>query len=193
MVYEKSKYYAPTDEINGFMVRPGNYMRNGASTIEGGVNFTIHSYGATGCRLCLFRRKESGPFAVIPFPESYRIGNTYSMIVYGLEPTEFEYAYQFDGEYNPKKGLLFDKDNYILDPYARAVVGQSEWAGKKGKDQFYKARVVEDDYDWGNFKQPNLEVKDMIIYEMHVRGFTMDKSSGVTPRGTFAGSKEKIP
>lgn len=193
MEYDKKKYYAPTDEINGFSVRPGLYLSDGASVVEGGVNFTIHSYGATSCNLCLFHRKEEQPYAILPFPESYRIGNTYSMIVYGLDITEFEYAYQFDGEYDPKKGLLFDKNHYILDPYAKAVVGQSGWAKKNKKDSFYKARVVEDDYDWGNFVQPNLEVKDMIIYEMHVRGFTMDESSGVTHRGTFAGIREKIP
>ena len=193
MEYDKKKYYAPTDEINGFRVRPGLYLSNGASAVDGGVNFTIHSYGATSCTLCLFHPKEMQPYGVIPFPETYRIGNTYSMIVYDLNPAEFEYAYQFDGEYDPKKGLLFNKDNYILDPYAKAVVGQSGWAQRSGKDPFYKARVVDDGYDWGNFEQPNHEVKDMIIYEMHVRGFTMDKSSGVTHRGTFAGIKEKIP
>lgn len=193
MEYDKKKYYAPTDEINGFRVRPGLYLSNGTSVVEGGVNFTIHSFGATSCTLCLFHPKEMQPYAVIPFPDTYRIGNTYSMIVYDLNPSEFEYAYQFDGEYDPKKGLLFDKKNYILDPYAKAVVGQSGWAQRSGKDPFYKARVVDDGYDWGNFKQPDYEVKDMIIYEMHVRGFTMDKSSGVTHRGTFAGIKEKIP
>ena len=193
MNYNQSKYYAPTDMINGFAVRPGLYLSNGASVVDGGVNFTIHSYGATACTLCLFHRTEKEPYAVIPFPESYRIGNTYAMIVYGLEPTEFEYAYQFDGEYDPKKGLLFDKNNFILDPYAKAVVGQSGWGEKSGKDPFYKARVVDDSYDWGNKKQENRQVKDLIIYEMHVRGFTKDSSSGVTHRGTFAGIEEKIP
>lgn len=198
-LFEK-KYYAPTDEINGFKVRPGKYLSNGASIVDGGVNFTIHSYGATSCSLCLFHRMENKPYAEIPFPESYRIGNTYSMIVFDLDPTQFEYAYKFDGVYDPKNGLLFNKENYILDPYARAVTGQSVWGEKvesesEAKSRFYKARVVQDNYDWGDFKQPNHEPKDMIIYEMHVRGFTKDKSSGVEEkhRGTFAGIKDKLP
>lgn len=197
-LFEK-KYYAPTDEINGFKIRPGNYLSNGASVVDGGVNFTVHSYGATSCSLCLFHRMEDEPYAVIPFPESYRIGNTYSMIVFDIDPTQFEYAYTFDGVYDPDHGLLFDKNNYILDPYAKAVTGQSVWGEKVSQDveksRFYKARVVENTYDWGDFKQPNLEPKDMIIYEMHVRGFTMDQSSGVEEkhRGTFAGIKDKIP
>lgn len=192
-VFGKKKY-APTDEVNGYKIRPGKYLRNGATTVENGVSFTIHSNGATGCRLCLFHRHENEPYAVIPFPESYRIGNTYSMTVYGIDPSEFEYAYQFDGEYNEQKGLLFDKNKYILDPYARAVCDQRIWGQRESDNtHFYKARVVGNGYDWGNYSQANLEPKDMIIYEMHVRGFTMDESSGVTHKGTFAGIMEKIP
>ena len=52
--FEK-KYYAPTDVISGYQVRPGYYLRNGASVVEGGINFTVHSYGATSCNLCLFQ------------------------------------------------------------------------------------------------------------------------------------------
>ena len=92
----------PTHIVNGYMIRPGFYLMNGANTVEGGVNFTIHSYGATSCTLCLFRWREEEPFARIPFPESYRIGNTYSMMVFNLDITEFEYAYQLDGPYDPK-------------------------------------------------------------------------------------------
>lgn len=192
--YTNKDIYAATDVINGFKVRPGKYLRNGAMIVDGGVSFTIHSNGATSCNLCLFHRYEDEPYAIIPFPEKFRVGNTYSMVVLGLDPSEFEYAYQFDGEYNPKKGLIFDKNKYILDPYARAVSDQGTWGEKKSsKKHLYKARVVKDCDDWGNFDRPNLEPKDMIIYEMHVRGFTMDKSSGVANRGTFDGIREKIP
>ncbi|MBQ2116165.1 MAG: glycogen debranching enzyme [Lachnospiraceae bacterium] len=188
--------YAPTDVVNGFRIRPGKYLRNGATIVDGGVSFTIHSNGATACNLCLFHINEDEPYAVIPFPDSYRIGNTYSMVVFDINPREFEYAYQFDGEYDEKKGLRFDKNNYILDPYARVVADQHRWCERTSmKNTLYKARVVESNFEWGNFKQPNLEPKDMIIYEMHVRGFTMHPSSGVEKkhRGTFEGIREKIP
>ncbi len=89
--------------------------------------------------------------------------------------------------------FVFDKSKYILDPYAKAVTGQSGW-GKPQQDQcVYKARVVFEDYDWGNFKTPPIPFEELIIYELHVRGFTMDESSGVENRGTFAGIREKIP
>ena len=188
------KYYPPTDEVGGFQVRPGKFLENGAIRVDEGVNFTIHSNGAKSCNLCLFHVGEQEPYAVLPFPESCRMGGTYSMVVYGLKPKEFEYAYQFDGEYNTSKGMLFDKTKYILDPYAKSVAGQEIWGKERpASERMYKARVVDGGYDWGNFKNTSLEPKDMIIYELHVRGFTQDISSGVEHRGTYEGIREKIP
>lgn len=84
----------PLDEISGYKVRPGFYDRNGAAQAANGVSFTIHSMGATGCTLLLFRPKEQEPFAKIRYPETYCIGSTYSMLVFGLNIEEFEYAFQ---------------------------------------------------------------------------------------------------
>lgn len=61
------------------------------------------------CELLLFHRKEPEPYAVIPFPENCRIGDVFSMMVFGLDIEEFEYAYRLDGPWKPKEGLLFDK------------------------------------------------------------------------------------
>lgn len=183
----------PLDEVAGFGVRPGYFHINGATEVADGVNFTIYSHNATYCELCLFHRTEEEPYAILPFPEHYRIGNVYSMIVFGLDIEEFEYAYRVDGPYDEKKGLLFDKDRFLLDPYAKAVTGQSVWGKKQAEDSFYKARVVRDDFDWGCIRQPNIPMEDLIIYEMHVRGFTMDSSSKVKYPGTFEGILEKIP
>ena len=182
-----------TNVINGFSVRPGLFLTNGATIVPGGISFTIHSVGATGCELCLFRRTEQQPYAVLPFPEQFRIGNTWSMIVFGLDITEFEYAYRMDGPYDPARGLLFDKSRFLLDPYARAVTGQSRWGVRPASDSSYHARVVEDVFDWGDFEDAHVPFQDMIIYEMHVRGFTMHESSQVEHPGTFAGLMEKLP
>lgn len=114
-----------TEREDGFLIRPGLFQVNGASVVPGGVSFTISSRGASSCELCLFHRNADEPFAVLPFPEDCRIGDTYSMIVYGLDITETEYAYRMDGPCIPEKGIVFDKTKYLLDPYARAVTGQS--------------------------------------------------------------------
>ena len=118
-------HLVPLDTIDGFDVRPGFYDINGATAIPGGVNFTIYSHGASSIELLLFHREEEEPFAVLPFPQRYRIGNVYSMIVFKLNIEEFEYAYRVDGPYEPEKGKIFDKSKFLLDPYAKAVTGQS--------------------------------------------------------------------
>ena len=115
----------PMAEIAGFPVSPGMFDLNGATALQNGVNFTIHTSGGTSCELLLFHNAQEEPFAVIPFPEAYKIGDVYSMIVYGLNIEDFEYAYRVDGPYNPEKGLLFDKTKVLLDPYAKAVAGQA--------------------------------------------------------------------
>ena len=186
-------HMVPMDVINGFEVRPGMYEVNGATAIPCGVNFTVYSYGATSCELLLYHRMEEEPYAVLPFPENYKIGKVYSMIVFGLNIQDFEYAYRLDGPYDPKVGLLFDKKNVLLDIYAKAVTGQSVWGTPRKRGAIYKARVVRDDFDWKENGQPLIPMEDLIIYEMHVRGFTKDASSGVKCPGTFAGLKEKIP
>lgn len=137
-------HLVPMDHIDGFDVRPGFYEVNGATAIPGGVNFTVYSHNATSIELLLFRRRENEPFAVLPFPNHYRIGNVYSMIVFKLNIEEFEYAYRVDGPYEPKKGLLFNRKKYLLDPYAKAVTGQSRWGYTSPRGQHYRARVVKD-------------------------------------------------
>lgn len=185
----------PLDVVEGFKIRPGFFRMYGACVASNGVSFTINSHGATRCTLLLFKPQASKPYARIPFPDSYRIGDTYSMLVFDIKPDEFEYAFSFDGPYEPAKGLLFNEENVLLDPYSRAVTGQRKWGEKPegGKDFEYRARVVKSNFDWGNIKQLEQPFEDLVIYETHVRGYTKDKSSGVSAPGTFAGLKDKIP
>lgn len=185
----------PLDVVEGFKIRPGFFRMYGACVASNGVSFTINSHGATRCTLLLFKPQAPKPYARIPFPDSYRIGDTYSMLVFDIKPDEFEYAFSFDGPYEPAKGLLFNGENVLLDPYSRAVTGQRKWGEKPegGKDFEYRARVVKSNFDWGNIKQLEQPFEDLVIYETHVRGYTKDKSSGVSAPGTFAGLKDKIP
>jgi isoamylase len=185
----------PLDVVEGFKIRPGFFRMYGACVASNGVSFTINSHGATRCTLLLFKPQASKPYARIPFPDSYRIGDTYSMLVFDIKPDEFEYAFSFDGPYEPAKGLLFNEENVLLDPYSRAVTGQRKWGEKPegGKDFEYRARVVKSNFDWGDIKQLEQPFEDLVIYETHVRGYTKDKSSGVSAPGTFAGLKDKIP
>lgn len=188
---DEMHHMIPLDCISGFDVRPGFYIYEGATPIPNGVNFTVHSHGAVSCELLLYHRMAEHPYAILPFPENYKIGDVYSMIVFGLNVEEFEYAYRLDGPYDPSRGLLFDRNHILLDPYAKAVTGQSVW-GKKVSDKGYRARVVRNNFDWGTAANPKIPMEDLIIYELHVRGFTK-MAADVTAPGTFLGIREKIP
>ena len=147
LVLVSAQQLKPIDEISGFQVRPGFFRDFGATIIPGGVNFTIQSHGAVSCELLLFHREAEEPFAVLKFPDNYRIGFVYSMIVFGLDIEEFEYAYRLDGPFDEKKGLRFDRTKILLDPYARAVTGQSRWGHTNSASHGYRARVVRSNFD----------------------------------------------
>lgn len=150
MVAAEEKHLIPLDKVNGYEVRPGFYGINGATALREGVNFTVSSLEAAGVELLLYHREEKEPYAVLPFPKHYRIGSVYSMIVFGLDICDFEYTYRVDGPYAPENGLIFDKTKPLLDPYARAVTGQSVWGERPNQDHEYRARVVVNDFDWGD-------------------------------------------
>ena len=185
----------PLQEVNGYLVRPGFYRMRGAFETKNGVSFTVSSHGATSAELLLYEPHGTEPKVVIPIPEEYRIGDTYSILVYDIKIQDFEYAYRFDGPYDTDKGKLFNKEHVLLDPYARAVTGQRHWGEKPegGKEFEYRARVVKSEFDWGEVGQLNTPIEDLVIYETHVRGYTKDSSSGVSAKGTFQGLREKIP
>jgi len=169
------------------------FDRNGAVPLgyDGAVSFTVHSEGATAVSLLLYHRGEDDPFSEIAFPKNYRIGSVWSMVVFGLDISKVEYAYSVDGPWDPEKGLLFDKKHALLDIYAKAVTGQRIWGNKNFKPA-YHARAVRPTYDWDN-ERHRVPMEDLIIYELHVRGFTNGKNSGVSAPGTFQGLREKIP
>ncbi len=182
--------YRHVDKIGKYWVCPGDFLSFGAKRVPNGVNFTIHSVHAHAMELLLFKNEELKPYAILRFPDSYRIGYTYAMVVFGLDISEFEYAYRVV-ELDEKGNEVYSPQ--LLDMYAKAVTGQRVWGEKPDRELKYKARVVDSEFDWGNFKQPEIPFNDLIIYEMHVRGFTMDKSSKVKHPGTFEGIIEKIP
>ena len=186
----------PTDSIKEFNYRRGRVMPFGATFLEdGAVNFSIFSKDATGCTLVLYHHGDREPYVEIPFPESFRIGNVYTMLVYGINPEDMEYGYRFDGPYDPDKGLLFDKSNVLLDPYAKSVSGRRLWGmtPDMNMDCQHRGRIIMEDYHWAGDKPLEIDPCKLVIYELHVRSFTRHKSSNVRHPGTYAGLVEKIP
>jgi len=186
----------PTHELNGIKYRCGRVQPFGATLVsDTAVNFSIFSKNASSCELVLYHFGDREPFAVIPFPEEFRIGNVFSMIVFGLDYEYLEYGYRFDGRYEPERGHRFDKDKVLLDPYARLVGGREKWGEAAYQDMpfRYRGRVIPMDYDWKGDKPLEIPMRDLVIYEMHVRSFTRNDTSGIKYKGSFAGIVEKIP
>ena len=92
----------PMGRIGRYWVRPGRFEVHGATAVAGGVNFTVHTHFGTSCELLLFHKDQDEPFDILRFPREYRIGDVYSMIVFGLNIEEFEYAYRIDGPWDPQ-------------------------------------------------------------------------------------------
>jgi isoamylase len=187
--------YYPTHEQSGYKFRRGRPLPFGATTVPNGVNFSICSSAATGCSLALFHKSEQEPFAEIPFPEEFRLGDVYSMIVFDLDYENLEYAFRIDGPWDPVIGHRFDKTKFLCDPYARVIAGRDVWLSKPNWDGKYqhRARLAFDDFDWENDKALEIPLEDLVIYEMHVRGFTAHPSSAVSYSGTYAAIRQKIP
>ena len=185
----------PTRKIKDLEYGIGRVLPFGATLIDGGVNFSVYSKDAVSCTLVLYHHGAADPFIEIPFPEEFRIGNVYSMMVFGLQIETTEYGYRFDGPYEPEKGLLFDKTKVLLDPYAKSVSGRTVWGRESEdyKDFLHRGQFIREDFDWSGDKPLEIPSSELIIYEMHVRSFTVHPSSGVKRKGTYAGLTEKIP
>ncbi|MBR0146474.1 MAG: glycogen debranching protein GlgX [Eubacterium sp.] len=181
----------PTHEKDGIRYRRGRvYPFGGTLMSDGSLNFSVYSKDATACDLLLFHAGEDEPFFRIRYPEEFRIGNVFSIIIYDLNYEDLEYGYCMEGPYAPEKGLRFKKEKVLLDPYARLVSGRDRWGEKTGP---VRGRIIPVDYDWEDDKPLEIPMKDLVIYEAHVRGFTKDPSSGVRFGGTYGGLVEKIP
>lgn len=180
-----------------YRLRAGRPYPFGATIVPGGVNFAIFSRHAVACTLVLFKKGEPEPMAEIPFPREFIVGNVFTMTVYGLDihDLDFEYGFRLSGPYAPHRGHWFDPDKILLDPYARAVGGRDLWGELPDHNDIYphRAQLIFDDYDWEGDRPLEIPIEDLIIYEMHVRGFTRHPSSRVKYPGTFAAIREKIP
>ncbi len=177
----------PTLEISKLRVTQGRSYPMGSSVYEEGVRFTIFSRNATRVWVALFAKVEdTAPVWEYEFDATHhRTGDVWSIFVRGLGEGAL-YKYRMDGPFAREAGHLFDAKLYLLDPYAKAFVGDVH-------DGTMKCAAVHDERDWSGDVHPRTAMKDTIIYETHVRGFTRLASAGVAHPGTYRGLTEKIP
>jgi len=185
----------PSYKLGNFRFRPGAPRPFGATLTADGINFSIFSCFASSCSLVLFERGADMPLVEIPFLESFRTGDVYAMTVLDLDPAEIEYGFRLDGPFDPAQGHRFDAQRILLDPYAKSIGGLDAWGESAGRDGVYpyRARLQVEDFDWEGDRQLNIPLEDLIIYELHTRGFTAHPSSEVSAPGTYAAIIDKLP
>lgn len=185
----------PTHQHEGFSFRRGYAEPFGATLVPGGINFSVFSSHATACTLVIFERNADEPLVEIPFPDEFRIGNVWAMVVFGLNYENIEYGYRMEGPHEPMVGHRFDPDKILLDPYAKVIGGRDVWGLAEINHELFphRGRPVIDDFDWEGDMPLEIPIEDLVIYEMHVRGFTRHPSSGTKAPGTYTAIREKIP
>jgi isoamylase len=185
----------------------------GTHEFRGGVNFALFSRNASRVRLELFNRSEdSSPAMMIDLdPARNRTGDVWHVWLAAIRPGQL-YAYRVDGSYQPKEGHRFNFNKLLLDPCATAISGLPDW--DFGPARGYDPSAPENDltfskvddagampkcvfthehFDWHDDRPLRHPWSKTVIYETHVRGFTIDRSADVEHPGTYRGLTEKIP
>ena len=187
----------------GREIERGKSFPLGATLQPDGANFSVFSKNAARMDLLLFDRVDDPkPARVISLdPRKNRTYHYWHCLVPGLGPGQI-YGYRAAGPFEPEKGLRFDPEKVLLDPYGRGVAVPERYTHKTASQPGDNAAtamksVVADPhaYDWEDDAPLERPFSQTVIYEMHVAGFTRHPSSGVAPerRGTYAGLIEKIP
>jgi len=191
------------------VVTNGTHYPLGATPTPDGVNFAVYSQKATNVFLLLFDTPEGEPTDIIELQEREKF--VCHAHVKGVKAGQL-YGYKVRGEYRPEWGLRFNDAKLLLDPYAKAVTGKfrnkdnlllaydsEPGAGERVPDPrdntvlVPKAIVIDDAFDWQGTTSPDLRLEQLVIYEVHAKGFTAHPSSGVKNPGTYLGFIEKIP
>lgn len=179
-------------------IRRARPLPQGVSVRHNGVRFSLFSRHATAIRLLLFASENAPmPNRIIELdPTLHRFGDLWSIFVEGIGSGQV-YAWQVDGPFEPEKGHRFDGTRVLVDPYARAIVGEYDWnvVGLRHECPFDAPRslVLDDTYPWKDNHFLRTPWEDTIIYEAHVAGFTKDPSSHTRYPGTFDAFIEKLP
>lgn len=194
-------------------VRAGSPLPFGACQYEGGVNFALFSRHATRVLLELYESPDGcSPTRVIDLdPARHRTGDVWHVWVRGITSGQL-YGFRIDGPYQPGDGHRFNVHKLLLDPFATALVGTKNWdfEAARGYDSSSRLRdlsfstvdnagcmpkcmLTHAHFDWEGDLPLRHSATDTVIYETHIRGFTIDPSSRAVHPGTYRGLTEKIP
>ena len=200
-------------EFGNFLVSDGKARPLGSSLDDGGVNFAVFSRNATLVTLVLFQSDKTGSaFVEIPMDKKgSKTGDIWHCHVKGLGAGAC-YLFKADGPYEPERGMRFNGNKALIDPYAKALTNTEKWDFSKctafdaasqvgdlsfssgeNLDDMPRCIVIDDDFDWQGDTPLNYPLRFSVLYEMHVKGLTAHPNSGVKNPGTYLGVIEKIP
>lgn len=174
-----------------FTIKPGHALPLGVTKVQDGVQFAIYLPDRKQCFLKLYRIGRSEPDYRIPLIDEYRVGSVYFVLLHLADDVAeecslsqilsdgYEYLYEADGE-------------DLIDPYAPALSGRNKW-GKREPGRQVRGRICLRDFDWETDYPLHTLFSDLILYQLHVRGYTKHSSSRVKHPGTYYGLQEKIP
>ncbi|MDR0589509.1 MAG: glycogen debranching protein GlgX [Spirochaetaceae bacterium] len=199
--------------FGNFIVENGRPLPLGAVATETGVNFSLFSRNAHSVILILFESSasDSAYEEIILDQQKNRTGDVWHCHIRNLKAGAL-YLYRADGPYLPEKGFRFNVHKTLIDPYAKALTDFDQWdlpasmgynPQEPSGDLSYSYKdniatqprciVIDDAFDWQGDLPLNYPLRFSVLYETHVRGLTIDPSSGARYPGTFRGVIEKIP
>ena len=163
-----------------YVITEGDFGKMGVSHNKGGTIFTFEGNKESSCAILLYQI-ETGNILKLDVPKEHCIGSLRSVMVKGLDTSKYYYNFEIDGK-------------IMVDPYARRIKGREHWFETTRYSRDYQLWCGFDDevYDWGNDKAPEVSREDMVLYKLHVRGFTMDGGATGKKKGTFEGIREKL-
>ncbi|EFH56092.1 ATISA1/ISA1 [Arabidopsis lyrata subsp. lyrata] len=172
----------------------------GATVRDDGVNFSVYSTNSVSATICLISlsdlRQNKVTEEIQLDPSRNRTGHVWHVFLKG-DFKDMLYGYRFDGKFSPEEGHYYDSSNILLDPYAKAIISRDEF-GVLGPDENCWPQMAsmvptrDEEFDWEGDMHLKLPQKDLVIYEMHVRGFTRHESSKIEFPGTYQGVAEKL-
>lgn len=164
-------------------IKKGDFSRMGVTRGKGWTNFCFEGRKEAVCKVLLYDREKADEIVEIPVSPEWYKGNLRAVCVYGLDMGKYDYNFEVDGV-------------VVQDFYARRIVGRDIWADKTRElplEKGIRCRYEENHFSWRGEKDSEIARKDMVLYKLHVRGFTKALPESTEDRGTFKALAKKIP
>lgn len=177
---------------NLFEYRAGNALPFGVTKVPDGVQFAVYLPKSDTCFLKLYKKGRKSPYYVIELTDKYKVGSVFFVTVCKAKNAkdsrrieeiltqDFEYMYEADGR-------------EFIDPYADYITGREHWGKRTAQKGQERGGICLQEFDWEEDMPLHTPYSDLILYQLHVRGYTRHSSSKVSHKGTFRGLIEKIP